>query len=72
MEKDYRYQSYIDILCKKLKNVYESKKEKTVLISGASGMIGTVIIDILINMNDTYNANYIWSGTQFTTCTGDV
>ena len=58
MEKDYRYQSYIDILCKKLKNVYESKKEKTVLISGASGMIGTVIIDILINMNDTYNANY--------------
>lgn len=33
--------------------------KKTVMISGASGMMRTVIIDVLLHMNDTFMANYL-------------
>ena len=58
MIRDKQYQSYIRILCEKIHGEIEKSDEETILISGASGMIGTVIIDILLEMNDNYKTNY--------------
>lgn len=57
MIRDLQYLKYIDGICCELKKT-DDKKKKTILISGASGMVGTVIIDVLLNMNREYGYNY--------------
>lgn len=62
MIRDSKYQSYIRIICENLKLLQKSKDIKRILISGASGMIGTVIVDVLLKMNTEYGYNYIIYG----------
>lgn len=45
MIRNQQYQSYIQLVSEELKENVKSY-EKTVMISDASGMIGTVIIDV--------------------------
>lgn len=58
MKRNQQYQSYIQRVSEELKENVKSYEKKTVMISGASGMIGTVIIDVLLHMNDTFMTNY--------------
>lgn len=58
MIRDNQYQSYINLVSGKVKEIIKNNEKKIVMISGASGMVGTVIVDVLLNMNDTYMTNY--------------
>lgn len=57
MIRDSRYDGYIKNISEKLCGINENK-ETCILVSGASGMIGTVIIDILLSMNSMYGYRY--------------
>lgn len=57
MIRDERYNKYIEKISQKV-NEIKTTSGKKFLISGVSGMVGTVIIDVLINMNDNYACNY--------------
>lgn len=58
MIKDDIYIRYIKKISDMLMTINKNNNEKNILISGASGMIGTVIIDILIYMNDFHGYKY--------------
>lgn len=58
MIKDDMYKKYIKNISDMLRAINKNNDEKIILISGASGMIGTVIIDILIYMNDFKGYKY--------------
>lgn len=58
MKRNQKYQSYIQHVSEELKEKINCYEKKTVMISGASGMIGTVIIDVLLYMNDTCETNF--------------
>lgn len=62
MIRNEQYKSYITLFSEKLSNVVEKNDTKTIMISGASGMVGTVIVDILLNMNDNYKMSYMIYG----------
>lgn len=57
MIRDERYNKYIEKISQKVNKIKDTSGKK-ILISGVSGMVGTVITDVLINMNDNYACNY--------------
>jgi UDP-glucuronate decarboxylase len=61
MFRDEKYWQYIDAILQQLK-LDKSMKQGTILISGVSGMIGTVLTDILLRANEIGDSSYCVRG----------
>lgn len=62
MIRDKKYRKYIDVVSQIISDVGEEKDKRKILISGISGMLGTVIADILLCMNDNYGYKFVVYG----------
>ena len=58
MRRDEKYNNLIREISRIVNDIGEKKDRKIVLISGISGMVGTVIVDVLLEMNDDYEYRF--------------